>query len=126
MPKSIIVEPEKVLAKDNIHFSDIPVNVYDKPVEEELATYSREDLLHIFRDMCIVREFENTLNQIKLEGAHKRGHLCAPWAGAPFNRTGSGRGRHGVLARTRRPYLWLTPQSRRDPSQGSVGDSPDE
>ena len=40
MPKSIIVEPEKVLAKDSIHFSEIPVNAYDKPVEEELAVYS--------------------------------------------------------------------------------------
>ncbi|MCP5116698.1 MAG: hypothetical protein GY953_38210 [bacterium] len=71
MPKSIIVEPGKVLAKDNIHFSDIPVNAYDKPVAEELSTYSRDDLLCIFRDMCIIREFENTLNQIKLTGAHR-------------------------------------------------------
>lgn len=71
MPKSIIIEPDKVLAKSSIHFTDIPVNVYDKSLAEETASYSRSDLLAIYRDMCLIREFENTLNQIKLKGSYK-------------------------------------------------------
>lgn len=71
MPKSIIIEPEKVFAKSAIHFSDIPANVYEKPLEEELSLYSRQDLANIFHDMCLIREFENTLNQIKLKGTYK-------------------------------------------------------
>ena len=71
MPKSIIIAPDKVLAKSSIHFTDVPVNVYDKPLAEEAAVYSRPDLLAIYRDMCLIREFETTLNQIKLKGAYK-------------------------------------------------------
>ncbi len=71
MPKSIIVEPARVLAKSSIHQQDIPVNVYEKSLAEESSNYSPEDLLNIFRDMCVIREFETTLNQIKLKGAHK-------------------------------------------------------
>ena len=37
MPKSIIVEPEKVCARDIICFSDIPMNAYNRPFEEEVA-----------------------------------------------------------------------------------------
>ena len=37
MPKSILIEPEKVLASGTIHFSDIPVNAYQRTIEEELA-----------------------------------------------------------------------------------------
>ncbi len=71
MPKSILVEPAKVLAKSTIPLSDIPINVYEKTVEEESSNFSPEDLLDIFRDMCVIREFENTLNQIKLKGAYR-------------------------------------------------------
>lgn len=71
MPKSIMIEPEGVLAKGSIRFSDIPVNAYEKTVEEELSIYSRAELLNIFRDMCLIREFENTLNEIKLRGSYK-------------------------------------------------------
>ena len=71
MPKSILVEPARVLARSSIELTDIPVNVYEKSIEEESSNFSPEDLLDIFRDMCLIREFENTLNQIKLEGAHR-------------------------------------------------------
>jgi 2-oxoisovalerate dehydrogenase E1 component len=71
MPKSILIDPEKVLARETIRFSDIPVNAYDKTPEEELAGYSREDLLDIWRDMCAIREFETVLNEIKTKGAYK-------------------------------------------------------
>ncbi len=71
MPKSIIIEPDKVLAKDTIRFAEIPVNAYSKSLAEESELYSRQDFLDIFHDMCLIREFENTLNQIKLQGSHK-------------------------------------------------------
>ncbi|MCW5978416.1 MAG: hypothetical protein KIT09_10080 [Bryobacteraceae bacterium] len=71
MPKSIVIEPRKAFARAAIHFSDIDVNTYDKTFEDELATYSREDFLDIYRDMRVIREFELALNQIKLKGAYK-------------------------------------------------------
>src|SRR5437870_13539106 len=71
MPKSIIIEPEKVFARETIHFSDIPVNAYHKTIAEELATYSAADFLNMWQDMCAIREFETVLNEIKTKGAYK-------------------------------------------------------
>jgi len=71
MPKSIIIDPEAVFRRDVIHFSDIPLNAYCKTPEEEIAAYSTEDLLNLWRDMCAIREFESILNEIKLKGACK-------------------------------------------------------
>jgi 2-oxoisovalerate dehydrogenase E1 component len=68
MPKSIIIEPEQVLAKATIHFSDIPVNTYERTVEEEIASFSREEFLAIWQDMCAIRRFETILNEIKIKG----------------------------------------------------------
>jgi 2-oxoisovalerate dehydrogenase E1 component len=71
MPKSIVIEPEKVLARASIHFSDIPLNAYRGSIEEERKEYSSEDFLGIWRDMCAIREFETILNEIKIKGTYK-------------------------------------------------------
>ena len=71
MPKSIIIDPEVVFRRDTIHFSDIPVNAYRMTAKEEIETYSSEDLLDLWRDMCAIREFESILNEIKLKGTCK-------------------------------------------------------
>jgi len=71
MPKSIVIEPEKAFAAGAIHFTDIPVNAYHKTIREELAMYSREEFLEIWREMCAIREFETILQQLKTTGAYK-------------------------------------------------------
>ena len=71
MPKSIIIEPEKVLARETIHLSDIELNAYRKTPAEELAAYSREDFVNIWQDLCAIREFETILNEIKTKGVYK-------------------------------------------------------
>ena len=71
MPKSIVIEPETVLARGTIHLPDIPVNAYQRTLEEELAAYSPADFLNIWHDMCAIREFESILNAIKTKGAYK-------------------------------------------------------
>ncbi len=71
MPKSIVIEPKHVFTREVIQFSDIPVNAYDRTIEDEQTRYSTEDLLHIWRDMCGIREFETVLNEIKTKGAYK-------------------------------------------------------
>ena len=69
MPKSIVIEPEQVFARGAIKFSDIPVNAYRRTGEEERATYSPEEFLAIWQDMCAIRQFETILNEIKTKGA---------------------------------------------------------
>ena len=71
MPKSIVIAPERVFSREVIRFADIPVNAYARTVEEELASYSKDDLLSIWRDMCAIREFETILNEIKTKGIYK-------------------------------------------------------
>ncbi len=71
MPKSIIIDPDAVFRRDVIHFPDIPLNAYCKTPQEEIESYSSEDLLNLWRDMCAIREFESILNEIKLKGACK-------------------------------------------------------
>lgn len=65
MPKSQYLDPIELRKPGKITFKDIPVNQYDKSVEEEKQNFSESDFLRIFRDMSIIREFETMLNLIK-------------------------------------------------------------
>ncbi len=72
MPKSLFVDPSQVRAPGKVTFNEIPVNQYNKTVADELASgkFTKEDLVRIFRDMTILREFETMLNQIKTQGGY--------------------------------------------------------
>ena len=70
MPKSQYVDPAKAFEPGYIHFEDIPVCQYNKTLEEECALYSKEEMMRIYRDMAIIREFETMLNDIKTKSAY--------------------------------------------------------
>ncbi len=65
MPKIQYVDPAQSRKSGRITFKDIPVNRYDKTIEDEKANFSNEDFLRIYRDMFVIREFETMLNAIK-------------------------------------------------------------
>ncbi len=69
MPKSLYVDPVEARKAGKIKFQDIPVCAYKKTVAQELkeGNYTKEDLIRIYRDMAICREFEYMLNQIKTQ-----------------------------------------------------------
>jgi 2-oxoisovalerate dehydrogenase E1 component len=69
MPKSQMILPQDVRKKETIEFTPIPVNHYDKTIKDETKRYTNDDLVRIQRDMVIIRNFENMLNEIKLRGA---------------------------------------------------------
>lgn len=79
MPKSLFIDPNAMRAKSVIQFNDIPVNQYDKTIEDEKANFSTDDFIRIFRDMAIIREFETMLNLIKTTGEYN---------GIPYNHPG--------------------------------------
>jgi 2-oxoisovalerate dehydrogenase E1 component len=79
MPKNIMVDPKQVRKGGQVQFDPIPINQYDKSVSDELANYSKQDLLGIQRDMLIIRTFETMLNDIKLKGS---------WQGIEYNHRG--------------------------------------
>ena len=70
MPKSQFVDPKFLRAKGTIHFEDIPVNQYDRTVEQEKENYSKADFMRIYRDMAIIREFETMLYLIKTTNSY--------------------------------------------------------
>ena len=70
MPKSQYVDPGKAFEAGYIHFEDIPVCQYNKTLKEELKLYSKEDMIRIYRDMVIIREFETMLNEVKTKSCY--------------------------------------------------------
>ena len=70
MPKSLYVDPVATRAPGKIHFEDIPVCTYNKTVAEERKNFSDEELVRIYRDITILREFESMLNLIKTQASY--------------------------------------------------------
>ena len=74
MPKSLYIDPEKVLRPQEhaIEFPEIPVMQYKKSVKDELAegNFTQDELKHIYRDMFVIREFETMLNLVKTTGGY--------------------------------------------------------
>ena len=70
MPKSQIMDPKEIRKSGFIKFSDIPVNQYDKTVGQEKTNYLSDDLIRIYRDMAIIREFETMLYAIKTTNSY--------------------------------------------------------
>ena len=70
MPKSLFVDPAELRAPNTIRFEDIPVNAYRKSVADEREKFGDGNLVRIWRDITILREFESMLNQIKTQGVY--------------------------------------------------------
>ena len=70
MPKSQHISPDELRGPGHIKFTDIPVNQYGKSVAEERATglFSDADLLRVYRDIALLREFETMLSDCKVKG----------------------------------------------------------
>ncbi len=70
MPKSQFVDPAKAFESGVIHFEDIPVCQYNKTLQEEKKIYTKADMMRIYRDMAIIREFETMLNEVKVKSCY--------------------------------------------------------
>ncbi len=71
MPKSQFIDPSLVRKKSEITFGTIPVNQYTRTLREEKKNFTEGQLLGIYRDMLIIREFETMLNLIKTAGEYQ-------------------------------------------------------
>ncbi len=65
MTKCLVIDPSVMRAKGKISFKDIPMNAYQKGVADEKKNFTKDEFMHMYRDMWVVREFETMLNQIK-------------------------------------------------------------
>ena len=71
MPKSLTIDPVEVRQRTCIKAPTIPVNAYVQDPEAEALRYARGELLAIYHDMLLIREFETALDNIKKEGAYR-------------------------------------------------------
>lgn len=79
MPKSQNINPRVVRKPKFIEFGKIPVNQYNKSIEEEKKSFTNEDFVRIYHDMVVIREFETMLNLIKTTNEYN---------GIPYNHPG--------------------------------------
>jgi 2-oxoisovalerate dehydrogenase E1 component len=79
MPKSQNIDPKIVRKPGFIEFGKIPVNQYNKSLQEERENYSGDDFIRIYHDMVVIREFETMLNLIKTTNEYN---------GIPYNHPG--------------------------------------
>jgi 2-oxoisovalerate dehydrogenase E1 component len=70
MPKTQFINPSEVRKPGKIKFQSIPVNQYNKTIEEEKKNFSKKEFIKIFHDMVVIREFETMLNLIKTRGEY--------------------------------------------------------
>ena len=78
MPKSLYVDPVEMRKAGEVTFDPIPVNVYKKTIAQERKNFKDEDLVRIWRDITILREFESMLNLIKTQGAYNGVEVTYP------------------------------------------------
>ena len=71
MPKNLVIDPNFVRAPGKIQFTDIPVNVYNKTIEDEKKNFKKADFVRIFNDIAMLREFESMINEIKIKGEYQ-------------------------------------------------------
>ena len=71
MPKNQFIDPNIIRKHDNITFGTIPVNQYNNKLSDERKNFSDDDLIRIYRDMVIIREFETMLNEIKIKNEYQ-------------------------------------------------------
>ncbi len=65
MPKSIPIHPKDVRKSGMLKFEPIPLNQYRRKFKDELDRFAREDLVRIYYDMVVIRQFETMLNEVK-------------------------------------------------------------
>lgn len=70
MPKVEFIDPKIQRKSGEIKIDSIPVNQYNKSVEDEKSNFTKDEFVKIYRDMVIIREFETMLNEIKISNEY--------------------------------------------------------
>ncbi len=65
MPKIQFLDPKVARKSNELKLKPIPVNVYNKRVKDEVNNFTTGELIRIYHDMVLIREFETMLNLIK-------------------------------------------------------------
>jgi 2-oxoisovalerate dehydrogenase E1 component len=71
MVKQLVIVPAEVRRTETVELGSIPVNAYQKTLAEEIAErrLTPADAVRIYRDMVLIREFEEMLGELKTRGS---------------------------------------------------------
>ena len=70
MPKSLTIDPHEVRQTSLLQAPDVPVNAYVSDPQAEAECYSSAELVNIYHDMRLIREFEMVLDGFKKQGSY--------------------------------------------------------
>jgi len=70
MPKNQFINPKEIRKAGFIEFRKIPVNQYNKTLAEERKNFTNDDLIRIYHDMAVIRNFEEMINAIKISNEY--------------------------------------------------------
>ncbi len=68
MAKELFLDPTKLRAKGEITFKSIPLNQYQKRMKDVLGEFSTQELVDMFLDMTVIREFESMIQTLRQTG----------------------------------------------------------
>ena len=74
MPKSLTIDPHEARRPTRIQAPDIPVNAYQSDAAAEAECYTSVDLVNMYHDMLLIREFETALDSFKKDGVYRGIH----------------------------------------------------
>ena len=74
MPKSLTIDPAEARQRSVIRAPEIPVNAYVSDPLAEAACYSGAELVNVYHDMLLIREFETALDNFKKQGVYRGIH----------------------------------------------------
>ncbi len=71
MPKSLTIDPHEARQRSLLRAPAIPVNAYCPDAQAEAERYTSAQLINIYHDMRLIREFETVLDGFKKAGAYR-------------------------------------------------------
>jgi len=71
MPKSLTIDPHEARQSSLLRAPDIPVNAYHSDPGAEAERFSSAELVNIYHDMRLIREFETVLDGFKKAGSYR-------------------------------------------------------
>jgi len=71
MPKSLTIDPREARQRSLLRAPEIPVNAYLSDPGAEAERYDSAELVNIYHDMRLIREFELVLDGFKKAGSYR-------------------------------------------------------
>jgi 2-oxoisovalerate dehydrogenase E1 component len=71
VPRNMVINPEEVKKCGVLKSKEIILNQYIPDFKAEVKQYGTQTLKNVLIDMLLIREFETSLNDIKIEGAYQ-------------------------------------------------------